>query len=390
MTVVVRTAHRRASLVLVVSMIAFAMLCSVFGCSDEPEPAPYQWQLPKGFPEPYVPANNPMSEAKVRLGQHLFHDKRLSVNRTMSCAGCHFADRYFADGEMVSTGATGMMLPRNSPSLQNVAYASTYTWANPVLETLEQQVLVPMFGEFPIEMGIHLDLEAILSSIKADNTYQLLFADAFPRDKEPVSKESLVNAIASFVRSIISGGSPYDRYQYEGDNAALSDSAKRGMDMFFSERLECYHCHAGINLTNAFRSKDSTTVAQGFENDGLYNVGGANVYPAGSKGLFEFTSNPRDDGAFRVPSLRNVMVTAPYMHDGSIANIDGVIDMYARGGRLIEGGNNAGDGALNRNKSSFIRGFTLTPTEREDLKAFLVALTDPSIVNEPRFTNPWP
>jgi cytochrome c peroxidase len=380
---VTRCKHRR------VRLAAIALVLGIGACGDKADVGSYEWNLPAGFPVPFVPPDNPMTQAKVELGQFLFYDKRLSVNRTTACASCHLPAQSFADTNVTPKGATGAMLPRNSPSLQNVAYASTYTWANPVLETLEQQVLVPMFGEFPIEMGIHLDLDGILTALENDSVYPPLFKRAFPDASNPLSKESMVQAIASFVRSMISGNSPYDRFQYAADTAALSDAAKRGMDMFFSERLECYHCHAGLNLTNSFRSSETTSVAQGFENDGLYNVDGKHLYPPGSKGLFEFTGNPRDDGAFRIPSLRNVMVTAPYMHDGSMATIDDVIDMYARGGRLIASGANAGDGALNRNKSSFVRGFAISPSQREDLKAFLASLTDVSIATEPRFANPW-
>jgi cytochrome c peroxidase len=368
--------------------ISLICMVGLVACG-EPAAPNYVWNLPVGFPEPSVPNVNPMSDAKVELGRHLFYDNRLSVNRTTSCSSCHLPRFAFADDKIVATGATGMALPRNSPSLQNVAYASTFTWSNPVLVSLEKQILVPLFGEFPIEMGMHLDLAAVFDRINAEPVYQSLFVDAFGNGRDAISKGNVVLALASFVRSMISGNSAWDKFQYAADINAISDSAKRGSEMFFSEKFECYHCHAGLNLTNAFRSKDTPAIAVAFDNDGLYNIGGTNSYPANNRGLIEFTQDPRDEGLFRIPSLRNVMLTPPYMHDGSMATIDDVIDMYARGGRLVTSGPFAGDGATNRNKSSFVRGFTITAQQREDLKAFLSAQSDGSYGSDPRFANPW-
>lgn len=369
--------------------VATALLAS---CGDNRAPIPtYTWQLPAGFPEPFVPADNPMSAAKVELGRFLFFDPRLSFNSTTACATCHLAERAFADDKIVARGATGVALARNSPSLQNVAYHSTYTWASPVLVSLEQQIRVPMFGDDPVEMGMHLDATGVKNRLRDDAMYAQLFADAFPEIPvaDQVSEDRIVYALASFMRSMISGGSALDQYQYGGNEAALSDAGKRGMALFNSERLECYHCHAGLNQTNAFRAKETPSVVIAFENDGLYNIGNMGKYPANNPGLFAFTGDARDEGSFRVPSLRNVMVTPPYMHDGSIATIDEVLDMYQRGGRLITEGPFAGDGAMNRNKSIFVRGFQLSASERDDLKAFLAAMTDDSYRIDPRFANPF-
>ncbi len=367
------------------------IVCALaLGCSDDPAPeGDWVWELPAGFPVPAVPRDNPMSVAKVELGRHLFYDRRLSINNTTSCATCHLPERAFADGKVVPEGATGVFLARNSPGLQNVAYLSTYTWANPLLETLEQQVVVPMFGENPVELGVGLDLEGVLARLAADPVYPPLFAAAFPQDLSPINKASVIKAVAAFVRSMISGGSPYDRYTYGRDGGALSDSARRGMELFLSERTECYHCHSGVNLTAAFRAKDSASIERVFENDGLYNVGNQGTYPPNNPGLFEFTGKPEDHGRFRVPPLRNLGYSAPYMHDGSLATLEEVVDMYARGGRRITEGPLAGDGALDPHKSPLVRGMNLTAQEREDLLAWLRSFDDPTFGADPRFADPW-
>ena len=372
---------------------ALATLVALAGaaCGDDAASSDgdWTWDLPRGFPVPAVPRDNPMSVAKVELGRHLFYDRRLSINNTMSCATCHLPAMAFADGKQVPEGATGTFLARNSPGLQNVAYLSTYTWGNPVLETLEQQVVVPLFGDAPIELGTGVDLEGVLARLAADPLYPPLFQAAFPREAAPVSRAAIIRAVAAFTRSMISGGSPYDRYQYGGDRTALSDSARRGMDLFFSERAECYHCHSGLNLSNAFRAQGSASIERVFENNGLYNVGNAGLYPPNNPGLYEFSRKPEDHGKFRVPPLRNLGFTAPYMHDGSVATLEDVVAMYARGGRRITEGPLAGDGALNPYKSPLVRGINLTAQERDDLVAWLRSLDDPSFGADPRFADPF-
>ena len=362
-------------------------------CDGEAPPAPppaptYDWKLPAGFPEPFVPEDNPMSEEKVQLGRHLFYDTRLSGSGTQSCASCHEQQRAFSDGKATPIGSTGDPVPRNSPGLANVAYLSTYTWANPVLETLETQALVPLFNELPTELGLTPRLDEVLHRLRADARYPELFRAAFPDLAEPVDKDAIVKALASFQRTLLSGGSPYDRY-LQGDNTAMSPAAKRGMELFFGERAECYHCHSGPHLTNAFRAKGSWSAGVEFFNTGLFNVGGRGAYPPDNPGLYEFTHKAKDQGRFRVPPLRNVALTAPYMHDGSLATLEAVIDHYTSGGRNVTEGPFVGDGRANPNKDPLVRPFTLTPQERADLVAFLESLTDTDFLQDPRFSNPW-
>lgn len=352
-------------------------------CGGESAPTPgYDFNLPAGFPEPQVPADNPMTSEKVELGRALFFDERLSGNGTMACASCHDRTKGFADGKDKPSGSTGQLLPRNAMGLANVAYFPLLTWGNPTLKSLEEQALVPMFGEFPVELGITGAEEVVLDRFRQDPEAQAAFAAAFPEDGDPITFVNIVKAIASFERTLISGASPYDRYTYGGERGALSEAAKRGNDLFFSERLECYHCHSGINFTTAFRSASTTIEEMDFQNTGLYNLGTDGAYPPGGEGLFAFTENPKDQGKFRVPSLRNIALTGPYMHDGSMATLSEVIDHYAAGGRTILEGPLAGDGSQNPNKSPLVKGFTITPEEKADLVAFLESLTDPTFVAE--------
>ena len=349
----------------------------------------YVWEdLPAGFPEPRVPADNPMSEAKVELGRHLFYDTALSGNQTQSCASCHEQAAAFTDRIPRSIGSTGEMTPRSSMTLANVAYAPTLTWANPNLRTLHEQALVPMFGETPIELGLAGREDELLQRLRAQEPYPELFAAAYPADADPFSVGNVTRALGSFQRTLISGDAPYDRY-LQGDQAAISESAKRGADLFFGEELECFHCHGGFVFSAAVDHANNVFDQANFQNNGLYNIDGRGAYPPENTGLYEHTGDYADMGRFKPPTLRNIAVTAPYMHDGSIATLDEVLDHYARGGRLITEGEYAGDGALNPNKSLFVNGFELTPERRADLLAFLESLTDEGFLTNPAFADPW-
>jgi cytochrome c peroxidase len=194
----------------------------------------------------------------------------------------------------------------------------------------------------------------------------------------------VVRAIAAFQRTLLSGNSPYDRYTYRNELDALPPPARRGMELFFSERLECFHCHQGFAFSDSVKHKETAFPEITFHNTNLYNVDGRGSYPATDKGLQEFTSKPEDMGRFRALTLRNIAVTAPYMHDGSLATLSEVLDHYAAGGRA-----RAQIGELSPYQSEFVRGFTLTPQEKEDLIAFLESLTDTEFLTDPRFSDPF-
>jgi cytochrome c peroxidase len=274
-------------------------------------------------------------------------------------------------------------------SLANVAYFPVLTWSNPLMKHLEQQALVPLIGQEPVELGLAGKEAEVMARLAAEPAYRDLFPKAFPEADGQISLATVVRALAAFQRSLISMRSPYDRYRYEGDVDAMSDSAIRGEALFFSERLECHHCHNGINFADTVLHERNKAGEVAFHNTGLYNLDGKGRYPPPNIGIAEITGRPEDMGRFRAPSLRNVAVTAPYMHDGSIATLDEVIDHYAAGGRTIASGPNAGVGRTNPLKSSFVPGFTLTAAERADLIAFLKSLTDEEFLRDPRHANPW-
>ena len=352
------------------------------------QPRGYQWTLPENIPAPLVPTDNTMSDIKVELGRWLFHDRRLSVNSSMSCATCHRQELAFTDAQPVPTGATGELHPRGAMTLVNAGYGSRLTWANHLLDRLENQALTPLFGENPVEMGMGGREEVVVKLLRTDVRYRSLVPSVFPTDEDPYSVLNAVRAIASFVRSIVSFDSAYDRY-LAGDPSAMGESAIRGMTLFFSEKTECFHCHGGFNFTDSSTHASSRIESVGFHNNGLYNIDDNGGYPPGNTGLHDMTGKRRDMGRFKAPTLRNISLTAPYMHDGSIESLDAVLDHYQQGGRQIREGPYSGDGSRNPYKSIFVRAFELEETERADLLAFLDALTDRSVLTNPRFSNPF-
>jgi cytochrome c peroxidase len=306
--------------------------------------AAYDWHLPRGFPTPAVPADNPMSEAKVALGRRLFFEPRLSITGRYSCASCHDPARAFSDARPVAIGATGEALPHNAMALVNVAYNLSFGWARPQVRSLEAQMLEPMLNEHPVELGMKGREAAVSAELAADDAYRRDFAAAFPAEAAPVSFANLVKAIAAFERTLISGGSPFDRYVYGGEHEALDGQAKRGMALFFSPRAGCAGCHSGFNFSGNWRDAQ------------------------GSTGRASFANNGTSAGLMRVPTLRNVALTAPYMHDGRFATLAAVLEHYSAIGARAGG----------HDRRLPQRAFTAA--ERADLVSFLASLTDESFV----------
>jgi cytochrome c peroxidase len=338
----------------------------------------FDWELPQGFPRPAVPADNPMIPAKVELGRYLFYDKRMSVNGKTSCGSCHRQELAFTDGRARAEGTTGELHPRSSMSLVNVAYAPYLTWANGELTSLEEQALIPMLGDAPVELGLNDHEPEFVAMLPQDPVYRRLFPQAFPNETDLYSLRNVTKAIAAFERSIISMRSPYDRYRWGGDSSAISDAAKRGELIFSSsERGGCFQCYGGWNFSGGIRF-EGTDSSAGEENaHGFFNTG-VSAYGAPNRGLYEQTQRPEDIGKFKVPSLRNIAVTAPYMHDGSLKTLEDVIDYYARGGRFDH-----------PNKTRILRPFTLSTADRHDLVEFLKSLTDEELLHGPRWRDPW-
>lgn len=352
------------------------------------DPADFAWQLPDGWPAPSVPADNPMSPAKVELGRRLFYDVRLSGNGVSGCSACHRQEFGFADARNRSIGSTGEPHPRNSPSVANTGYFRVFTWTDPVTPDLEHQALVPMFGDHPVELGLKGMETQLLDRLRAEPLYRELFPLSFPGSGDPFSVPNVTRAIAAFQRSMVTGNAPYDR-ELRGERGAMTASELRGQQLFFSSTLKCSECHSGPLFTSASSFNPDVTPRPVFANNGLYNLDGAGAYPADNRGLLDRTGKAEDMGKFRVPSLRNLVFTFPYMHDGSVGSLEDVVDNYARGGRLISSGPFAGDGSRNPYKDARLQGFTLTARDKGDLVAFLRALSDSALVKEARFSNPW-
>lgn len=365
-------------------------LLSVLFCfllvSCNKAPAPYKWNIPTDFPKPQVPTDNPMTDAKVELGRHLFYDPNLSANGQQSCASCHQQQHAFAEPLLTSVGSAGELHHRNSQALVNIAYNKNLTWAHAELTSLERQITIPLFGEQPLEMGVTGHEEKVLSRFNTES-YKQLFDEAF--DDEQANFDHIVKALASFVRSLVSFNSRFDQYAYAMKDDALNDSEIRGMDLFFSERLECHHCHGGFNFTQSTTHEKQILDRHAFHNTGLYNLDGNGAYPTIDQGLKSLTENPHDMGKFRAPTLRNIALSAPYMHDGSIQTLAEVIDFYSQAGRNITTGENKGDGRTNPYKSTFVKGFELTEQEKQDLLAFLHTLTDHNFATNSKTSNPF-
>ncbi|NJK56395.1 MAG: di-heme enzyme [Pleurocapsa sp. SU_5_0] len=347
----------------------------------------YNWNLPEWTPKPVVPDSNPMTAEKVALGRHLFYEPRLSITGKYSCASCHQQSLAFTDGKRVALGSTNESHTRNSMGLGNVAYSNVLTWANPLITSLENQALIPIFGEHPIEMGMVGKEEQMIQWLQDDLNYRQMFAQAFD-DPQPVNLDNLTKAIASFQRSLVSFNSPYDRYRYQGEKNAISAAAKRGEKLFNSERTECFHCHTGINFSDSTQHENLAFTQTAFHNTGLYNIDGKGSYPPENIGIKEMTQAAKDMGRFKTPSLRNIALTAPYMHDGSIATLREAIAHYQAGGRTISEGEWAGIGSASPYKSGFVKGFEITSSEIDDLIAFLQSLTDRELITNPAYSDP--
>jgi cytochrome c peroxidase len=201
---------------------------------------------------------------------------------------------------------------------------------------------------------------------------------------------NITRALASFERTLLSGNSPYDHYRTLLEFDAISPAAHRGEDLFFSDTTQCSHCHAGFNFTTTVDYVGKGLLAIEFHNTGLYNTDAKGGYPSANTGVHEISHEPADMGRFKAPTLRNIAVTAPYMHDGSIPTLEGVVAHYEAGGRTIADGPDKGVGARSPLKSAFVKGFTLTADDRADLIAFLESLTDRGFLSDPRFADPWP
>jgi cytochrome c peroxidase len=304
-------------------------------------------KAPLGLPPVAFPADNPPTRETITLGRRLYYDPMLSVDNTVSCASCHSPERGFSDGKPVSNGVSNKTGTRNSPTVFNSSYFEVQFWDGRA-PSLEKQAEGPV--QNPVEMA-HT-LKGVEQRLTADPSYRDQFATAF--GPKPITYEKVEKAIASFERTVIAGNSPFDRWKYGHDENAVSDSVKRGWIVFSSkDKGNCTACHV-VGEQYAL-----------FTDNKFHNIGvGANIDKLADDGRFTVTKNDADRGAFKTPSLRNIALTAPYMHDGSLKTLKEVVDYY------IGGGNSNPHLDRNIRVLDFLSG-----KERADLEAFLNFLT---------------
>lgn len=336
----------------------------------------YIWELPSWLSPPTAPSDNPMSVEKVELGRRLFYDANLSGLGYVSCSSCHIQEQGFSDLRVTAVGITGEIHSRNSMPLINIGYYSTLNWADPTTTTLEQQALIPLFSHTPIiEMAVSGNEEKVILFLQRDPIYPAMFNKAFG-ENTTIDFNKITKSLASFERTLISYQSPFDQYYYEGKNT-LSTEAIKGFELFSSERLRCTSCHTLPHFTDAVEEPPL------FHNTGLYNINGDGSYPLNNQGLFEHTKKEEHKGQFRTATLRNIALTAPYMHDGSAKTLDDVINDYAAGGR------SARISPPSPLTSKKIEAFTLTNEEQSNLVSFLKSLTDETFISNPKHSSPF-
>ena len=310
-----------------------------------PENKPYALHLPNHFPEMPVPADNPLTVDAVELGRLLFHDTRLSRDGLVSCATCHLQHLAFSDGQALSTGIEGRTGLRNAPSLANVGYAPRL-FADGGVPSLELQVLAPIADENEMDHNILLAAE----ELNQDPVLHELSMSAFQQGLTPYS---ITRALAAFERSLVSVDSKYDQYLL--GELTLTEEEMQGMALFMGDELKCASCHAGVLFSNF-----------DYINIGLYSE-------YADAGRERITLNQEDHGKFKTPSLRNVALTAPYMHDGSLASLEEVIGFFASGGEN------------HINKDPRIAGFELSEEDKSKLIAFLNTLSDETLLQNPSY-----
>jgi cytochrome c peroxidase len=322
-----------------VSVAGMALVPAIFlSVSAAADPAVSYKKQPLGLTPIIWPADNPYSPIKAELGRLLYFDPRLSADGSVSCASCHDPKFAFTDGAPVSTGIKGQKGSRSAPTVLNRAFSLAQFWDGRAA-TLEAQALGPMAN--PIEMGNSHD--AIVKTLKGIAGYRALFARAF--GTEDFTADHVAKAIATFERTIQSGNAPYDRYK-AGNKNAMTPQQIQGMNVFF-DKAKCDQCHEGINFTSNMYANLGVGADKSKPDEGRYAV----------------TRNPKDWGAFKTPTLREIEHTAPYMHDGSLKTLEEVVDFYDKGGQP------------NKNIDERIRKLKLTDMEKKDLVAFLKALS---------------
>ena len=342
---------------------------------------------PLGLPPVPVPADNPTTPEKIKLGDKLFHDVRFSSTGDVSCATCHAREKGFTDQLPVSEGIQKLKGTRNAPTIINSAYLTTQFWDGRE-PTLESQSAQPFLN--PVEMGLKSH-DPILQIVRTDSEYVDLFQKAFGKTGDKVTMVEVEQAIGAFERTLIGGNSPFDRYYYGGDKTAMSQEAIRGLDIFINQG-RCVSCHVieqtqalftdnrfhmiGVSVNQMPSDLDELTAAVEDVKKKGTDIAVLTNAKTSSLGRYAVTRDLTDIGAFKTSTLRNIELTAPYMHDGSLKTLEEVVQFYNNGGRLEE------TDPVPELLSGGIRPLNLTPEQESDLVAFLKALTSPEFVQK--------
>ncbi len=355
-------------------LLAFALIACE-SCDPDPisgislthieySPTSFDLEKPANFPELEIPSDNPLTVEKIELGRHLFYDPILSADSTMSCASCHLPELAFTDNLAFSEGIDGIAGNRSSMSIVNVGFYYTGLFWDGRSQTLEDQAILPV--EDPIEL--HNNWPELMEKLRSSELYQRLFREAFGIDNTlEMTKELAAKAISSFERVIISGDAKIDRFTL--NIGVLTDEELEGFEMFFDINpdlpdAECGHCHSyPLMTTNEFR------------NNGISEADDLADFP--DKGYGTLTGNPLDNGKFRSPSLRNIQLSGPYMHDGRFETLREVIEHYNSGGKSSP------------NKDPLIYPLGLTEEQKDNLEAFLHTMLDTSYLDKDYITNPF-
>lgn len=330
------------------------------------QPESYDLQIPEGFPQMVIPADNPLTVAGVSLGRHLFYDPILSVDSTQSCSSCHLQAANFTDNLAASTGVDGITGNRSSMTLLNIGFHNTGLFWDGRVMTLEEQALLPV--EDPIEL--HDSWPNVERKLRRHSMYPKMFREAFGIERqEDISRDLAVKAIAQFERTLISSGeSKYDRVV--AGEAVFTDQELDGFEIFFdinedqSQHAECGHCHnAPLFTTNEYF------------NNGIDAVESLADFTDLARG--KVTGQRFDNGAFKVPTLRNIEFTAPFMHDGRFSHMEEVIDHYATGGNPAD------------NLGAVMRPLSISEKNKAALLAFINTLQDEVFLQNPAFSSPF-
>jgi len=337
---------KKAATVLSMMLLAAALFA---GCEKEPEFKPEIQPLPKGlegYEDMEVPSDNPMTPEKVALGRQLFFDKRLSFDGSRSCYSCHVCEHGLTDGLPKAIGAGDKKLPRSSPTLWNIGYHKAFYWDGRS-PSLEKQGMAAWQGG---NMGAKDHESEILAKINGLQGYRSQFQKVFGGD---ATADNMMMAISAYERTIIGHNSAYDRFR-AGDQSAMSESAKRGWEVF--KQAKCNNCHDGLLFTD----------------QQYHNVGIGMDQPEPDLGRGKITNKPEDNGAFKTPTLRDIARSAPYFHDGSTATLEEAVDLMLAGGKPNQ----------NLDKKNLEKR-AITPEQRADLLEFLKALNVDCTVKEP-------